>query len=611
MILAKYLLKRQKINRSHLTAAIIITFAAALRLCLVLLHWPPTNSDEGTMVIMANNIAYHGEWPLNFYHQAYMGSLEAYLGAILFRLTGGQSITALRIGVIFLTTLFLISIYNLSRLVFSKQLALVTLALLSFGSIPYLTRQTIATGGSTQTLLFGTLAFLLAFQLARTRQQPLTPRKQWLRYLGYAAFGLDVGVGIWSDMVILPCVVLATVLLITFCWRELVRKGGWLIVLLSALVGFLPCLIYNAQQGTNPVITLFNLIHGTGSQAPTDVIGLWQNIVNTIQISLPTATSLPFCPVLEYPFLGDNTLPSLHCTIIHTTWGIGYLLLTGTTLLATGTPLWYMYRQRKHGQPSAPSQTQEDTQKEHQSPENTDEEREWYQIRVRLTTQCLLAAMVLGTLLIYIPSSGPVDQPGYHARYLIGLLIATPAVIAPLWNSASMLTSPLTSGFTWPSIRWQTIRMLGSRITLIMLLLMLITGTVRAFLEIPQAHAQEQLHTDIAHRLESLKVTRFYADYWLCYNLMIETHDKLICSVIDSELSPNHERYKAGREIVNDTRHTSWICAKDLKLTMPEYNCLPALEAMMKKIPSYEFHRYEFDGYVLYKNTQPEAPKHP
>jgi hypothetical protein len=406
-------------------------------------------------------------------------------------------------------------------------------------------------------------------------------------------------------MVILPCVALATLLLITFCGRELVRKKCWLIVLLCAFVGFLPCLIYNAQQGTNPVITLFGLIHGTGSQAPTNLVGLWHNTINTIQISLPTATSLPFCPVLEYPFLGDNTHPSLHCTIIHTTWGLGYLLLTGATLLSTVTPLWYIYRQRKQDQLSAPSQIQDK-----QSHENSDEEREWYQIRVRLTTQCLLAALIIGTLLIYIPSSGPVDQPGYHARYLISLLIATPAVLAPLWNSASTLISPLTSGSIWSSIRWQTIRIIGSRIILATLMLILITGTTRAFEEIPQAHAQEQLHMDIAHHLEELKVTRFYADYWLCYNLMIETNYKLVCAVIDSGLTPNHERNKAARAIVNDTGHTSWICAKDLRLTMPEYNCLPALEAMMKKIPSYEFHRYEFDGYVLYKNTQPEIPKH-
>jgi len=603
LLQVKHILKHQKIGPGFLAATSIIAFAMMVRLILVLMHWPPTNSDEGTMYIMAYNIAYHGAWPLNFYHQAYMGPIEAYLGALLFHLTGGPSYTALRFGVLFLVTLFFISIYHLSRLVYSRSLALVTIAALSIGSIPYLTRQTIATGGSTQTLLFGTLAFLLAFWLSSTSQDEQTVHMSRRHLLGYAAFGLDVGVGLWSDMIILPSVLLASLLLCIFCWRDLLHRGKWLVMLFFILLGFLPCLVYNAMQGTNPIITLFNLIHGTGSQAPIALPGLWHNLVSTVQISLPTATGLPFCPVLEYPFLGDNTPPSLHCDIIHTTWGLGYLALASSALISTGVMLrlLHLYKDKKLLSIKQTLQNEHSEQVK-QAQSATIIPSENHRDHVQQMTRFLLICMVFGTLFIYIPSSGPVDEPGYHARYLIGLLIATPAIISPLWHTAALL---------FPLTRWQRLRIYASRLLLTLLAATLIVGTYRAFREVPAAHTQQKQYEAVAHHLEELGVTRFYADYWVCYNVMIITHFRLICSVIDSGLTPNHERDQAGRLIVNNTGHSSWMCAKDLQLTMPEYDCLPALEELMRKIPPYQFHRYEFDGYVLYKSTRSQVQRKP
>src|SRR5256885_330210 len=49
---------------------------------------------------------------------------------------------------------------------------------------------------------------------------------------------------------------------------------------------------------------------------------------------------------------------------------------------------------------------------------------------------CLLASAAI-SLIIYIVSSGPQDAPHSHARYLIGLLIVTPALLWPVWRSAT------------------------------------------------------------------------------------------------------------------------------------------------------------------------------
>jgi predicted membrane-bound mannosyltransferase len=83
-----YLRKHLRIDLYDLWALGIILFAILLRLILIGVGWPPTDSDESTIGLMALHIAYHGEAPIFFYGQGYMGTLEAYLPALLFYLFG-------------------------------------------------------------------------------------------------------------------------------------------------------------------------------------------------------------------------------------------------------------------------------------------------------------------------------------------------------------------------------------------------------------------------------------------------------------------------------------------------------------------------------------------
>ena len=69
-------------------------------------------------------------------------------------------------------------------------------------------RELYATGGSTQTLLFGSLVFLFTAWLALSRGQDLSPSRRWLRFVCYGGWGLVVGLGLWSDMIVVPYVVM-------------------------------------------------------------------------------------------------------------------------------------------------------------------------------------------------------------------------------------------------------------------------------------------------------------------------------------------------------------------------------------------------------------------
>src|SRR5579884_345041 len=296
-------LKHLKIGPYGIMAIVLIALAISVRILLAALGWPRTNSDEGTMGLMALHIAYRGEHPIFYYGQNYMGALEAYLGAALFRIFG-VSVFTLRLGLIFLFALFLLSTYLLASLLYTKKLALVTLALLSLGSITLLIRELTAIGGYLETLLFGSLSFLFASWLALT--SPSSTDSIWPRFIGYGAWGLVIGLGFWSDFLILPFVLMPGLLLLVFCWRELIKWAG-LFLLTGLVIGAFPLIFYNlhAQPGQDSLSILWRLQHNAGiAWANPTQISLLHQLQGTIQISLPTITGNPFCPITELSFLG-------------------------------------------------------------------------------------------------------------------------------------------------------------------------------------------------------------------------------------------------------------------------------------------------------------------
>jgi hypothetical protein len=561
--LKKYL----KIDFYKLVAAAIIAFASGLRILLASLNWPPTNSDEGTMAIMAINIAYHGERPFMYYGQDYMGVIEAYLGAGFFHLFGSPSLFALRLGVILLVTLFFISTYLLSVKIFSRPLALLTLAILSVGSIPLLTRQMIATGGSSQTLLFGSLVFLLATWLASSYRRGSSLSIKLWRVAIYALFGLVIGLAMWSDMIVLPYLVMACLLLL-FCWRELL--WSWLPALLGAFVGLQPSLRFNAARGLNPLETLLKLAHGSNAVAPTTLSGIQHTIQSTILISIPTATGFPFCPVTEMTFLGDNSPRSLQCTLAHAAWGGSYLLLA---IAALAFALFLLARLLFREKAAMG-------------------EFEYRQLLVRRTAQTLLIGAAVLTIFIYMFSSGPVDQPSFHARYLVGLLISTPTLLAPLWSLASRLDLP--------TLRFRFLAY-ASRALLAAVWVILLIGTIIAFTEVPAAQVANQQRLALIADLEHAGIHHLYTEYWTCNNLAFASNERVICGVIDADLQPTHNRAPRYYDTVRADPQASYACPINIENTTPNYNCLPALERMVARAPAGSYRRYVFGNYVVYQ----------
>jgi hypothetical protein len=560
------MLRLRKIDRYDRIAILIIIFAASTRILLNALGWPPTDSDEGIMAIMATNIAYRGARPLMFYGQDYMGTIEAYLGAGVFHLFGGPSLFALRLGVILLVTLFLICMYLLTRLLFSKPLAIVTLLILSVGSIPVLTRQMIATGGSSQTLFFGSLAFLLATWLSSTYQQRASMGIR--RLVAYAVWGLAVGLGIWSDMIVLPFLAMAGLLLLLFCWRELLA-WRWFIVLSCITIGIIPLILYDLSVKLTPWDVLTGLMHGRTTAAPPMLLGIVHNIIATVQVSIPTATGNPFCPVVEVRVLGDNAPHIWQCTIIHASWGGGYLILLICALGVTLRSLWYL---QLRGKPCSTFPSQ-------------------HQLLVRYIARLLLLGAVVIAICAYTVSSAPAEQPGYHARYLVSLLIATPSLIFPLWNA--VLLKPVQT--------LERIKVYGCRGILTLMWSFLLIGTIIAFSEVPAAKVAEQQRLDLIAHLKRIGVTRFYTEYWTCYNLIVASHEQVVCAILKSDLQPWDNRAPRYLAMVKADPHAAYVFPLDTNELPLKYHDLPVFEQKVAHAGPGKYRRYEFDGYVVYQ----------
>src|SRR5579859_2397710 len=317
-------------------ALAIILMAIWLRVALIALGWPLLDSDEGTMGLMGMHIAFRGEHPIFFYGQGYMGAGEAYLAALFFQFFGVSSFT-LRLGLILIYTIFLVTMYLLTSLLYSKKLALFTLALLALGSNALLTRELVAVGGDPETLMCGAIIMLLTAWLTLTSQPNTSQRNQWRRLLAYSVWGLTAGFALFSHMLSLPLILLGGLILLLFCWRDLLSLAP-ILLLVALFIGAYPIISYNLSAPPNRG-TLFYVMNAmAASNAP---FSLLHQIKGAFLITLPIATGAnPLCPTQDVHALHLGSMYALRCTLVHTGWSLGVMVLWALAVLLAALLLW-------------------------------------------------------------------------------------------------------------------------------------------------------------------------------------------------------------------------------------------------------------------------------
>ncbi len=553
-------------GRYEILALALITIAIVLRLMLVANSWPETTSEEGTFGLEAMHIAFRGEFPIFMYGQNYMGVLEAYIGAILFHLFG-ISLFSLRLGMLILFALFLLSIYYLTKLLYSPQMALVTLAILSVGSAGILLPEMMVVGGAVETLLFGALLLLLATWLSLCSEQEMSTRKKWQRIAGFATWGCCTGLGLWSHLLVVPFVLVSGLLLLLFCRREW-RTRISLALFAGLAIGLFPLLAYNvtAAPGHDSLSTFFQLYNAGMPSAP-DPHFIQKQLSGTFLNSLPYATGMnTLCDVREMPFFSATSSP-VGCILAQGGWSLGYLVLL---TIATGMTIGSLRKLRKL----------------HPGTRNnwSAEERK---MAILNTAQLMLLLSAAITIFLFAHSPNAASRP-WSTRYLVGLLIATPAVLWPLWNGIGNGIAPF-------SHRMRHIRLMTffRRTILILLLFLFAVEMLYTTTQIPSIEARNAQDKVIKQYLIHTGALHIYSGYWECDRFIFLTQEKIICSVVNEDMSAGLTRYAPYYAIVHADPSAAYV--------FPQNSTYERIFEEKIAYSNEQFQKIILDGYVVYR----------
>lgn len=537
-------------HRFPLLAGAIILAAVVIRATLVAAGWPGTDSDDATMGLMAKHILTRSEFPIFFWGQAYMGTIEAYLGAVMFAALGVSEF-ALKLGLIALYAGFMTVMYLLLARLYDRRWALIGLALLALGSDAMLYHQLNAYGGYLETIFFGALLILLASWLARGEGSPI--RRRW----GFFGWGLAAGLGIWSDPLVLPFVALSALLIIATRWRE-IRSRLAMLALLGLLVGVSPWIVYLATtpslggakgflaQGSSPTTTHSAAVPSAQpaarSAGPSPLTELRDQALGAVVIAVPDSTGVAaVCPMpigKPWPPESWGGAMSGACLATRAVWGSAFLALLAIALAiecrAFAAVIWRRSEDEWTGERRAEAAR-------------------------RGGRVVALGAPALG-ILLFTASSSAATAPAIYSRYIIGVLIALPALLASLWEWTGA-RRPL------PSRRHPARN--RPRIALACLTaalgLALAAGIVGTWGDAPALRRQNALRMALVHQLERQGDTRFYADFWTCERLIFQSDERLICGVLSDDLTPRPNRYPGYDTLVHAAPNPPYVFALDTR----------------------------------------------
>lgn len=546
---------------------VCVALAALLRLVLIYFNWPYTDSDEGNMGVLALHVAFQGQHPVFFYGGNYLGPLEGYAAALLFRLFG-SSLFVLRLPLVLFFIVFLLGIYYLVRLLYgSRRYALASVILLGLGSPDVLFLQLRASGEYPELEMFAVLMCWLAVGLALTtaqwRQAGVGAR--WKRIGLYALLGLIVGFSLWVDLLAAPFVLAMGLLLLFFCWRELIRWPG-LGLLAGFVVGAYPMIYYNltAPWSQNSWNVLLQLRASGEAQFMASHLTWINKLAGTFFVALPMATSGGWgCTPSVFPPAGSSAT-TLPCVITQGGWSAGYLLFW---LVAACIALFAIWRLARpwFARLKQAARIDEET-------------------RQQLIRHCGQLVVLVGvglTLVLYTESPSPAVASDTSFRYLTCLLLALPVLLWPLWRGL---------GSSRRSAKWWV-----RAILLLLVAATLTTGMVRSLLQMPTTQARYEEQQTLVQDLQQVNATRLYSDYWTCNILIFFSKEKIICSAVETDMTPAQDRYLPYRVIVRATPHPGYIFA---------FNS-PQAHIMQQRVAADPTHYrvYRFFEYAVYQEV--------
>ena len=261
-----------------------IAAAIAIKVALVLSGAIPFNGDEAVLGLMARHIL-QGERPVFFYGQAYMGSLDAWLVAVAFRLLG-ESVFSIRLVQILLYALFMLTLWQLARRLFTDRgIANLVIWLAALPPVLITTYTTPSLGGYGETLVFGNLILWIGYEVSFG---------SWKRnWRAWCAMGLVGGLAFWT-LGLAGVYLLPVAILVFWQWKSQYFSPGRLRELGLGMAGFLagssPWWGYNFSRDW----TALHALSGPASNTTTP----FQHLIGFLLLGLPALAGLrpPWSP---------------------------------------------------------------------------------------------------------------------------------------------------------------------------------------------------------------------------------------------------------------------------------------------------------------------------
>ncbi|WP_262282321.1 DUF423 domain-containing protein [Micromonospora sp. MA102] len=544
-------------RRTRLPALLALLVGLAgigYRLALLLADVPPTNSDEATMGLAALHIARGADFPVWFYGQAYMGTLEAYLAAPLVALAG-PSVLALRLPTLALYALFLALSWRLTRrLGGDRWYALLVVAVLALGADRVVKNQLIAGGGYPELNPAAAALALLTVGLCAGGSGARLPR--------WAGWGLVAGLLLWVDPLILPFVLALGAALVGWRRRELVGRAGAALAG-GLLLGAAPMLLDSLRHGRNPLAAVL-------AASGADAAASWgERLHGGLVLGPPLA--LGFCS------------PG-RCAGWQLWWAPTFLALL---LLAAITAWRTLRRPVPLASPPAPTDLGElPFAANDDSPRSGDDPAGSPGRRVSAAVRLALLGAAAAVLAAYALSNAAGRAPMESARYLSVLAVATPALLWPLRSAARRaglwprpagpphrpgeLTGSDRPGDRHVGEPESISRTAGGRkriraagvAAVAVLAGMLGTGAVAtagAVGTVPATHAEADRHRMLVDALGDLNLRHVRAGYWTCNRLAFASGEEVRCAVVDDDLRPGFDRLPEYRRAVDADPGAAWV----------------------------------------------------
>lgn len=275
---------RTQVGAAIIALAAIAVTGIGLRVWLMARANWMIDGDEATFGLMARHIL-QGERPIFLYGQPYMGSLQAYLGAISYTLFG-MSRVSLKLVTIPEFLAFAASLFLLARRIAGSRVAILATLFAAFPPIYVLQVTTRLWGPLLDAMTLGNLILWLAIDEAYSAA---TPRRPWLRFFAIGVLG---GFGFWLHGQII--IYLATAAILLFLRDKRVLFQPRLLVAASGFVlGAAPVFEYARTYAYNT----FDHLLGVGAQPVTHdylaiaLVFFRTNLPRVLGIAVPWAPS--------------------------------------------------------------------------------------------------------------------------------------------------------------------------------------------------------------------------------------------------------------------------------------------------------------------------------